>query len=171
MMTLDTVVYDVALDAFNAITPTDQAPLVNLGTCTVTLSKLSPLEHDASVTAFLGVPEVQASIKTTIAQCAEGIFADGVVTIGDVGILMATVTELADTVNRLQHKQLGYAEITKSSIVPLIECLTMLLIQMLLPEPFLSVAACAVAQSIKLLRTDVAPRARAREPLFCCLIR
>lgn len=168
-MSLDTLtftVYNMTRDAFNNITPESQAPLVSLNQSSDTVKVIMCAADVAAASDFISQPDIRASIQECISKCMQGVFADGEVTLSDMPTLMTTVNEMASVINGLNEKRIGYVEISKRSIIPLIECVVSVLVQMLVPAPCLQIVRPVIRQCVKLLDTSVMSRVD-KTPWFC----
>lgn len=165
---LNYCLYDMTRDAFNQITPETQSPLIHIPDCADTIQELVDKAGLIETHDFITQTYVQVQIKRCITECMCGVFADGVVTLSDVPMVMKTVKELAKVMNSMQEKRIGYAEIRKDAIAPLIECILSILLQMMIPKPLLAIVQVVLKQSMELLGTDVLSHAPDK-PWFCCI--
>lgn len=154
---LKLIIYELARSSFDGVTPESQKPLVRLQQCGQTFDQLFQASGDLAATHdFIQQKHIREKFQTVVRECMTDVFRDGKVTLSDVNALMKAVHELAQTMNSIQSKRLGYVELGKCSVIPFLECFLTLIIQMFVPPLECEILLQVLKGAMKILSVDVA---------------
>jgi hypothetical protein len=126
-------VYTIALESYSALKTGVQAESIEkymkpLRTLAVTADNVTAANE------FISQNPVRTIIRTNLVTAFRGIFADGAVSLSDIPIVIDTVRSITTALNALPHdpKRVAVA-IAQESIIPIIECILIIVCQMMLP--------------------------------------
>ncbi|KAG5183894.1 hypothetical protein JKP88DRAFT_255616 [Tribonema minus] len=160
---LDKVVFCIASQVFDAVTPLEQQTKISAEQVEYQLQKVRAAVNSTDALKYLtcsnGIYAQQ--ITAAIAACMKDVLADRAITLADVPTLMRCVRTIAESVSHVNSKRDAAVQIGEHSIIPLLKMIVLLVAQMILPAAQFEIANGIFCISFDLLATRVEPLLKA----------
>jgi hypothetical protein len=156
---LQNIIYKMAFNIFNRITPQEE------------LSKISQNDVDYSLNNLMAVINTENSFKYLVEQdgyfmrnlvnvISEGmkdVLEDKKINIMDVPVIIKMIQQITVSINNIHDKRAAIVQITRYSLVPLIQTIILLVAQMILSPIEYEIARSIITSSFLLIETNFGP--------------
>jgi hypothetical protein len=158
-MQLENIVYKMASDIFNNITPLNQKSQVSKDDVSISLNNLSNVVNSNEAYSYLTDSDsfYMRSLTTAIDSGMRNVLSDSKITISDIPTILKMVKDIVYSVNHIHSKKSAIVQISKHSLLPLIETIICITAQMLLTSGQYEIVRGIILLAFELLDTTLEP--------------
>lgn len=171
---VNTIVLKIAKSVFDNIKPAGAQPKISAEDVNNSLEAMAAVVDPKQAISYLTSNDGEYSRKLilTVQTGFEAILKDGQINVSDLPSILIMIKELGHDLNSIHSKGTAFVEIGVHSLVPLVQIVVLLVLQMLLPGAEFAMIRPLVCVGFDLLTTTVIALSRRKwvlwNPFDCC---
>ncbi len=156
---LQNIVYKIASNIFNGITPPEKYSTVSQNDVQYSLDNLVAVINPDSAYNYLtkGDGFYVRRLTTAIDSGMRDVLKDNQITLADAPVILKMVKDVSIAVNNIEKKKDVLIEISKHSLIPLVQTIVCLVCQMFLTQGQYEILHTLVVMSFELIGTNIDP--------------
>lgn len=156
---LETLVFNIASNVFNDITPLEQQSKVSKEDVAIALNNLSSVVNSKKAFSYLteGDNYYMRSLTAAIDSGMRNVLKDSKITISDTPAILKMVKDVVNSVNNINSKRNAIVQISQHSLMPLLQAIICITAQMILTSGQYELARGIILMAFELLDTTLEP--------------